>query len=243
MRAYASDLHIHTCLSPCGDLEMAPKNIVRRAREEGLNIIGITDHNTGKNVQAVLEAAQGVPVTVMPGMEVQTIEEVHVLTFFETIDELRRWDGMVYEALPDIKNNPDYFGDQPIVNAEGEIVGFEERLLLNSLQMTLEQVFREVGNIGGYCIPAHIDKDAFGLISHLGIIPRNLNIAAVEVRDLRQAPQLADVKGLQLIASSDAHFLAEVGTRGTNLLMEEASFSEVLMALEGKEGRRVVSLW
>jgi predicted metal-dependent phosphoesterase TrpH len=242
MRVYASDLHIHTCLSPCGDLEMAPKEIVRRAREEGLDIIGITDHNTGKNVQAVLEAAQGFPVTVMPGMEVQTIEEVHVLTFFETIDELRRWDGMVYEALPDIKNKPDYFGDQPIVNAEGEIVGYEERLLLNSLRMTLEQVFRAVGSIGGYCIPAHIDKDAFGLISHLGIIPSHLNIAVVEVRDLRQAPQRADVQGLQLIASSDAHFLAEVGTRGTDLLMEEASFSEMMMALEGKEGRKVVSL-
>lgn len=241
MRVYTSDLHIHTCLSPCGDLEMAPKDIVRRAREEGLDIIGITDHNTGKNVGAVLQAAEGFSVSVMPGMEVQTIEEVHVLTFFETLDDLRTWDGMVYEALPDIANNPDYFGDQPIVNADGEIVGFEEKLLLNSLQMTLEQVFREVGRIGGYCIPAHIDKDAFGLIRHLGLIPRNLNIAVVEVQDLQQAPQLADLKGLQLIASSDAHFLAEVGARRFDLLMEEATFLEITMALEGKEGRRVVS--
>jgi PHP family Zn ribbon phosphoesterase len=242
MRVYSSDLHIHTCLSPCGDLEMAPKDIVRRAREKGLDIIGITDHNTGKNVGAVLEAAHGFSVSVIPGMEVQTIEEVHVLTFFETIDDLRTWDGMVYEALPNITNNPAYFGDQPIVNADGEILGFEEKLLLNSLQMTLEQVFREVGSIGGYCIPAHIDKDAFGLISHLGMIPRNLNIAVAEVQDLQQAPQLADVKGLQLIASSDAHFLAEVGARRSDLLMKEASFFELLMALEGKEGRRVVSI-
>jgi predicted metal-dependent phosphoesterase TrpH len=99
MRVYSSDLHIHTCLSPCGDLEMAPKDIVRRACEEGLDIIGITDHNTGKNVGAVQEAAKGFSVSVMPGMEVQTIEEVHVLTFFETIDDLRTWDGMVYATL------------------------------------------------------------------------------------------------------------------------------------------------
>jgi PHP family Zn ribbon phosphoesterase len=242
MRVYSSDLHIHTCLSPCGDLEMSPKDIVRRAREEGLDIIGITDHNTGKNVEAVVEAAEKFPVAVMPGMEVQTIEEVHVLTFFETIDDLRTWDGVVYEALPDITNNPDYFGDQPIVNAGGEIVGFEKKLLLNSLQMTLEQVFREVRSMGGYCIPAHIDKVSFGLIGHLGFIPRNLNIAVAEVQDLQQAPQLADLQELQLVSSSDAHFLAEVGTRRSDLLMKEASFLELVMALEGKEGRRVVSI-
>jgi len=242
MRVYSSDLHIHTCLSPCGDLEMAPKDIVRRAREEGLDIIGITDHNTGKNVGAVQEAAKGFSVSVMPGMEVQTIEEVHVLTFFETIDDLRTWDGMVYEALPDIANNPAYFGDQPIVNADGEILGFEERLLLNSLQMTLEQVFREVGKLGGYCIPAHIDKESFGLIKQLGLIPLNLNIAVAEIQDLQQAPQLSELKGLQLIASSDAHFLAEVGARRSDLLLRETSFLELTMALEGKEGRRVVSI-
>jgi PHP family Zn ribbon phosphoesterase len=215
---------------------------VRRAREEGLDIIGITDHNTGKNVEAVVEAAEGFSLAVMPGMEVQTIEEVHVLTFFETIDDLRTWDGVVYEALPAITNNPDYFGDQPIVNAEGEILGFEEKLLLNSLQMTLEQVFREVRSMGGYCIPAHIDKESFGLIGHLGFIPLNLNIAVLEVQDLQQAPQRADLQGLQLIASSDAHFLAEVGTRRSDLLMKEVSFLELLMALEGKEGRKVVSI-
>jgi PHP family Zn ribbon phosphoesterase len=242
MRVYSSDLHIHTCLSPCGDLEMAPKDIVRRAREEGLDIIGITDHNTGKNVEAVVEAAEGFSVAVMPGMEVQTIEEVHVLTFFKTIDDLRRWDGLVYEVLPDIANNPAYFGDQPIVTADGEILGFEEKLLLNSLRMTLEQVFREVGRLGGYCIPAHIDKESFGLIGHLGFIPRNLNIAVAEVQDPQKAPQLADLQELQLITSSDAHFLAEVGTRRSDLLMEDASFLELLMALEGKEGRRVVSI-
>jgi PHP family Zn ribbon phosphoesterase len=242
MRVYSSDLHIHTCLSPCGDLEMAPKDIVRRAREEGLDIIGITDHNTGKNVGAVQEAAEGFSVSVMPGMEVQTIEEVHVLTFFETVDDLMTWDGMVYEALPDIANNPAYFGDQPIVNADGEILGFEEKLLLNSLRMTLEQVFREVGRLGGYCIPAHIDKESFGLIRHLGLIPLNLNIAVAEVQDLQQAPQRADLEGMQLITSSDAHFLAEVGTRRSDLLLREASFLELTMALEGKEGRRVVSI-
>lgn len=242
LRVYASDLHIHTCLSPCGDLEMAPKDIVRRAVEEGLDIIGITDHNSGKNVEAVIKAAEGAPVCVFPGMEVQTIEEVHILTFFEDVNTLREWDEIVYEELPDIPNNPDYFGDQPIVDTEGEIVRFEERLLLNSVQMTVDQVFSGVERLGGYCVPAHVDKGSFSLIGQLGFIPSNLNIAVVEVHDLQGASQLSELKGLQFITSSDAHFLSEVGSRRSNLLMGEVTFPELTRALEGREGRRIVSL-
>ncbi len=242
LRVYVSDLHIHTCLSPCGALEMAPKDIVRRALGEGLDIIGITDHNSAKNVGAVLEAAEGFPVSVIPGMEVQTIEEVHILTFFETLDVLHEWDEIVYRALPDIANNPDYFGDQPIVTVEGEILGFERKLLLNSVQMTVEQIFSEAERLGGYCLPAHVDKDSFALIGQLGFIPPNLHITAVEVQDLQRAQQLSELKGLQLVTSSDAHFLAEVGGKRSELFMEEASFPELTMALEGREGRRVLSL-
>jgi predicted metal-dependent phosphoesterase TrpH len=242
LRVYSSDLHIHTCLSPCGNLEMAPKDIVRRAVEERLEIISITDHNSGKNVEAVLHATEGHPLYLIPGIEVQTIEEVHLLTFFEDLNALMEWDRIVYEALPDIPNNPDYFGDQPIVNEDGEILRFEEKLLLNSVQMTVDQVFREVERRGGYCIPAHVDKGSFGIIGQLGFIPPSLNISIVEVHDLQKASQLSELEGLRYITSSDAHFLSEVGSRRTDLLIEEASFPELKLALEGKEGRRVVSL-
>ncbi|MBW2038590.1 MAG: PHP domain-containing protein [Deltaproteobacteria bacterium] len=242
LRVYTSDLHIHSCLSPCADLEMAPKDIVRRAAEEGLDIISITDHNSGKNVEAVIQAAEGSPVSIFPGMEVQTIEEVHILTFFKDLNALREWDEIVYEGLPDVPNNPDYFGDQPIVNMEGEILGFEEKLLLNSVQMTVDQVFKEVERWGGYCLPAHVDRGSFGLIGQLGFIPSNLNIVAVEVHDLHRADQLTELKGLRFITSSDAHFLSEVGGRRSDLLMEGVSFSELKMALEGRKGREIVSL-
>ena len=242
LRIYVSDLHIHTCLSPCGDLEMAPKDIVRRAVEEGLDLIGLTDHNSGKNVGAVLQAAEGSPVSIVPGMEVQSIEEVHVLTFFEDLNALREWDGIVYERLPDIPNNPDYFGDQAIVSAEGEILGFEGKLLLNSVQMTVDQVFNEVERLGGYCIPAHVDKVSFGLIGQLGFIPSNLDIRVVEVYDLHRAKDLSQLKGMRFITSSDAHFLSEVGKRRSHLLMAEVSLAELKMALDGREGRGIVSL-
>lgn len=240
MRVYSSDLHIHTCLSPCGDLEMAPKDIVRRAREEGLDIIGITDHNTGKNVGAVLQAAEGFSVSVVPGMEVQTIEEVHVLTYFGDLDALKEWDDIVHRELPDVPNNPDYFGDQPIVNADGEILGFEEKLLLNSVRMTLEQVFGEVQRLGGYCVPAHADRNSFALLTQLGFIPPNLNIVVVEVHDLQRAQRLVALKDLQLITSSDAHFLSEVGRGKSHLIMDGISFAELKMAFEGRNGRRVI---
>ena len=237
-----ADLHIHTCLSPCGDLEMAPKDIVRRAREVRLDMIAITDHNTGKNVEAVLQAAEGVPITVVPGMEVQTIEEVHILTLFQDLNVLREWDEMVYEGLPDIPNNPDYFGDQPIVNMEGEILGFEEKLLLNSVQMTVDQVFRKVEKLGGYCIPAHVDKSSFSLIGQLGFLPPSLDIKVVEVHDPQGARRSPALKGLRFITSSDAHLLSEIGGKRTNFLMEGPSFWELRMALEEREGRRIMSV-
>jgi PHP family Zn ribbon phosphoesterase len=240
MRVYSSDLHIHTCLSPCGDLEMAPKDIVRRAREEGLDIIGITDHNTGKNVGAVLQAAEGFFVSVVPGMEVQTIEEVHVLTYFGDLDALKEWDDIVYRKLPDVRNNPDHFGDQPIVNVDGEILGFEGKLLLNSVRMTVDQVFGEVQRLGGYCVPAHADRNSFALLTQLGFIPPNLNIVVVEVHDLQRAQGLVALKDLQFITSSDAHFLSEVGRGKSHLIMDGISFAELKMAFEGRNGRRVI---
>jgi PHP family Zn ribbon phosphoesterase len=240
MRVYASDLHIHTCLSPCGDLEMAPKDIVRRAREEGLALIGITDHNSSKNVGAVLEAAEGTSVSVIPGMEVQTIEEVHVLTYFGDLDALKEWDEIVYRELPDVLNNPDHFGDQPVVTIEGEILGFERKLLLNSVRMTVDQVFGEVQRLGGYCVPAHTDKNSFSLLTQLGFIPPNLHIVIVEVHDLQRAQRLAALKDLQFITSSDAHFLSEVGKGKSHLIMDGISFAELQMAFEGRNGRRVI---
>jgi len=240
LRVYTADLHIHTCLSPCGDLEMSPRSIVHRAVDAGVDIIAITDHNSGKNVEAVLDAAAEVSVTVVPGMEVQTVEEVHVLTLFGDLDSLRRWGDRVDEALPDVANRPDYFGDQPIVTADDEITGFESKLLLNSIAMTIEEVFRNVRGLGGYCIPAHVDKMSFGLIGQLGFIPPALSIGVVEVSDMAKAKDLPSLQGRRIITTSDAHFLVDIGSKTTRLLLEDATFDEIVMALEEQDGRRIV---
>jgi hypothetical protein len=242
LRVYTSDLHIHTCLSPCGALEMAPVDIVRKAQAAGVDLISITDHNSAKNVRAVREAAHETGLSVVPGMEVQTLEEVHVLTLFGSLDTLEEWDRIVYERLPDIANNPEYFGDQAIVTAQGEITAFEPKLLLNSIEMTLDEVCRTVMAMGGLCIPAHADKNAFGIIGQLGFIPGDLDIVAVEVFDLARLEELPELQKTRIISSSDAHFLVDIGSKRTRFRMADTSFGELALALRGRDGRDILPI-
>jgi PHP family Zn ribbon phosphoesterase len=238
-RVYAADLHVHTCLSPCADEEMSPRNIVRTAVEGGLDIIAVTDHNSGKNVRAVKEAASDLQLTVIPGMEIQSREEVHLLSLFGSIEVLEEWDSYIYEYLPDVLNDPAIFGYQPIVDKEGYVLRFEERLLINSLDLSLEAVVEGVGDRGGICIPAHVDREAFSIIGHLGYIPPDLPLAAVEVTGDRRdmVPE-----GYEVVTDSDAHFLDTIGTRRTLFLLEAPTFEEVCRGLRGEGGRRIQGL-
>jgi PHP family Zn ribbon phosphoesterase len=166
LREYRADLHIHTCLSPCASLDLSPQRIVERAKAERLDIIAITDHNTAKNVQAVMELGEREGLKVIPGMEVQTREEIHLLSLFPGGSSITFWDEEVYQHLPDVKNDPEFFGDQPVVDFEGNILHFEERLLINSLDLSLEEVKHRVEVKGGLIVPSHFDKGSFSLISH-----------------------------------------------------------------------------
>ena len=239
VRVYASDLHVHTCLSPCADEEMSPGNIVRTALGERLDIIAVVDHNSGKNARAVMEAATDFPLTVIPGMEVQSREEVHLLSLFASVEALEEWDAFVYEHLPDVHNDPDVFGYQPIADKEGYVLRFEEKLLINSLDLSLEEVVKGVKDRGGICIPAHVDREAFSIIGQLGYIPLDLPIAAVEItggqRDM--VPE-----GYEVVAASDAHFLRAIGMRRTYFLLEAPTLEEIHRGLRREGGRHVTRL-
>ena len=176
-----ADLHIHTVLSPCAEVEMIPPLIVRRARELGLGLIGITDHNSAENVAAVIEATEGSGVAVLPGIEVQTREEVHLVTLFDTAEQALTWQMEVYDHLPDLRNNEDHFGAQFVVDATGEYVRRNERFLLTSTDMSLEMVVAMVHDLGGLALPAHVDRPAFSLIANLGFVPPDLDVPAVEI--------------------------------------------------------------
>jgi len=244
LKEYSADLHIHTCLSPCASLDLSPREIVERAKSESLDIIAITDHNTAKNVQVVMRLGEKQGLKVIPGMEVQTREEIHLLTLFPDWTATATWDEEVRGHLPQVRNDPQVFGDQPIVDEEGNILQFEERLLLNSIDLSLEEVKRRVEGRGGLIIPSHFDKGAFSLISQLGLIPPDLELEALEMSRGSHVRGLEGMGASPLripkIVSSDAHRLEDIGNARTIFLLAEASLEELRLAFRGQAGRKIV---
>ena len=242
LRFFLADLHVHTCLSPCAELEMLPELIVGRAQELGLQIIAVTDHNSAENVAAVVTAARGKGITVLPGMEVQTREEVHLLTLFDTLEQVTLWQEQVYASLPPLRNDESVFGEQLVLDADGKPSGYLDRLLLTSTAFSVEEIVQRVAGLGGLCIPAHVDRTVYSIIFNLGFIPPELDVVGAEIShnvDLVQArerfPQLARYS---LVAGSDAHRLGDMARR-TTFKMAQATVSELALALTGAEGREV----
>lgn len=237
------DLHLHTVLSPCGEVEMIPPLIVEQAKRLGLGAIAVTDHNSAENVQAVIEAGRQVELTVVPGMEVQTREEVHLVCLFDTLEQDLAWQEGVYAHLPPLKNRPDTFGPQFVVDSEGEFVRENDRLLLSSVSWSVEEVTSRVRALGGLCIPAHVDRPSFSLIANLGLVPADLNFEALELSRLTDpksaASRFPQLAGYPLIVSGDAHQLSDMQGR-TMIKVEELTIAEIRLALQGQEGRRVI---
>ncbi len=235
MRWYKIDLHIHTCLSPCAELDMTPRRIVKRAKEVGLDVIAICDHNASENVGASIRAGQQEGVVVLPGMEVCTKEEVHIICIFENLDELLKLQHEVNLNLPG-ENRPEVFGDQVIVNELDEVEGFSNRLLIGATMLSLEDVVSKVSEIGGVTIAAHVDKPSHSIISQLGFIPHGLALCGVEIWNWSDYPRLRTMKlGVErypAIKCSDAHFLKDIGERFTRVSMDHASFQGVFKALK-----------
>ena len=241
LREYSADLHIHSCLSPCASLDLSPREIVERAKAESLDIIAVTDHNTAKNVQVIMGLAEGRGLKVIPGMEVQTREEIHLLALFPDWPSTAAWDEEVRRYLPDVRNDPEVFGDQPIVDDEGNILEFEERLLLNSIDLSLEEVKRRVEGHGGMTIPSHFDKGSFSLISQLGLIPEDMELEVLEASRKTPFPSMGNVSPhIPRIVSSDAHRLEDIGNARTIFLLAEATLGELRLAFRGQAGRKIV---
>lgn len=228
---FAVDFHIHTALSPCGDEDMTPCNIVNMAILKGLDIIAVTDHNSCSNLPAVMEAAKENGLMVIPGMEVQTKEEVHILCLFKRMEGAIKFAEIVYNSLPNIKNNEEIFGRQLIFNNLDEIVAKEDKLLLSSTVLSVNDVFILVRGLGGICIPAHVDRQGFSIITNLGFIPPDLKVKTIEISKkstpetvLRKYPFLNKFK---YIVSSDAHYLQDISEREFFIELDFLSVSEL----------------
>ena len=240
VKSYIAELHAHTVLSPCAEVEMIPPLIVPAALAKGINLLAITDHNASANVIAVQHAAQGTGLTVVPGMEFQTREDVHVLCLFDTLAQLAAWQDVVNEHLPPLENNIEYFGEQFVVDATGGFIGRETRLLLTSADLSIEQTIRAVSALGGWVIPAHVDRKANGLIAHLGFVPPDAAIDTLEISrniSFEKAPEkYPQIRGYPLVQDGDAHRLNEF--LGVNeFTVENPTIAELRMAVQGEEGR------
>lgn len=244
MKNHRADLHIHTTISPCGDLEMHPVKIVSEAVKKGLDIIGITDHNSTRHCSLISRLAAEQGIFVLQGAEVTTKEEVHCLVFFENIDALSTFQEFLDNNLPDILNVPEIFGYQVQVDENEMIIFEEERLLLNAINKSLEDVESFVHSLNGLFIPAHIDRKKNSIYSQLGFIPANLNADALEVSRQSTPEQFGilhpEINRYPLIRSSDAHTQENIGKAVTNFLIAKSSFSEISLALRNEGGRRIL---
>ena len=231
MSRYRCDLHIHSCLSPCGDEDMTPGNIVGMALLNGLNIVALTDHNSTKNCPAFFKIAKDNGIIPVAGMELTTSEDVHAVCLFRDLESAMDFGAYVDAHRFKIKNEADIFGRQLIVDEDDEVCGEEEYLLINASYLSLEDAYREVTSRGGVCYPAHIDRSSSGIISMLGDFPPEPHFTAFELNDitslsdcLGKHPILTD-RSLIHVASSDAHYLTDISEEGFSIELEDEPYS------------------
>lgn len=206
------DLHIHSALSPCGDNDMTPNNIVNMAYLKGIDVIAVTDHNSCGNVRAVQRVAEG-KLMVIPGMEIETSEEVHILGLFPSIEAAEEMEDVIKACSAAIKNRPEIFGNQYYMDENDEIVGEEERLLVTATGLDIYAAVANILRLGGVPIAAHIDRASYSVLSNLGFIPPNLNIGTVEITSANRDAMIDRYTDYVVLTSSDAHYLGDISER------------------------------
>lgn len=235
MSRYYCDLHIHSCLSPCGDDDMTPGNIVGMAVLNGLNIVALTDHNSTKNCPAFFKIAKDFGIIPIAGVELTTAEDVHVVCLFRSLESAMEFGEFIESKRFLIKNNAEIFGKQSITDENDEIIGEEPYLLINAVNLSLDEAFKEVKARGGVCYPAHIDRGSNGIISMLGDFPPEPYFTAFELNDiaslgesLEKFPILSE-RGLVHVASSDAHYLPDISEKGFAIDIDDEPYSSELV--------------
>ncbi|MBM4161217.1 MAG: PHP domain-containing protein [Ignavibacteria bacterium] len=242
LKCYRADLHIHTCLSPCGDLSMSPRKIVAEALRKEIDIIGICDHNSAENIPAVTKAAQGKDVVVIPGMEVCTKEEIHVIALFDDIDSSFKLQSLVHDNLRG-ENDPEAFGMQVIANEFDEVEGFQTKLLIGASELPVELVVDTIHQLNGIAIASHIDRESYSVISQLGFIPETTKFDALEfssnTSDAEARRRWHQYTHYPFVRNSDAHKLEDIGKGMCECTIREPSLQEIAKALRNEGGRTV----
>lgn len=243
LKQFRTDLHIHTCLSPCADIEMTPSAIVKTAVEKAIDIIAITDHNSAENIISTQKAAVNKNTTVLAGMEITSSEEAHILALFDDIEGIQKLQDIVYRNLQSGENNENLFGEQIVVNENDEVLDFNKKLLIGATSLSAQEIVKTIHSLGGIAVASHVDREAFSIISQLGFIPKDLQFDALEISPkINKGKAEFSFRGYRFfpwITSSDAHWLKDMGRRTTGFYMHEPTIEEMRMALRNIEGRKV----
>ena len=234
------DFHIHSCLSPCGDTDMTPNNIVNYAKIMGYDVIALTDHNTALNCPAVAKIAEENGITFIPGMELCTSEEVHIVCLFYTLEDALNFSEYVKSTMPPIKNKPSVFGEQLICDENDNVIGQEEILLVTASGISTEKVVKKVAEFNGICYPAHIDRSSFSILSNLGTIDEYFGFKCAEIYDILKEDELKKkhpyLERLKILSDSDAHYLENMRIPQQIIDVPENNINAILNYLNKNEG-------
>lgn len=229
------DFHIHSGLSPCGSEDMSPNNIVNMSLIKGLDVIAITDHNGIANARVTVEVGHNAGLLVIPGMEIQTVEDVHIVALFKHIDALETFYDEIKDQRLLIKNKPERFGDQLIFNQEDEVVSYEENYLITPFNLTIDKIIEIAKGYEGIVFPAHINRNSFSIIKSLGFIDASLDIKNIEWYGKR--PDDAESYGNRMfkpyreLINSDAHELINISEKENYLEVSEKTIEAIFDTL------------
>ena len=233
MTRYFYDLHIHSCLSPCGDEDMTPNNIAGMAAIKGLNVLALTDHNTAKNCPAFFVACRKQGIIPIAGIELSTEEDIHLVCLFEELDDAMRFDAVLEEHLLPIDNRPEIFGEQLILNADDEPMGEVQKLLISPTDLPIDEAIKLARSYGAHVHPAHIDRESNGIIAILGDIPSEYGFKIFEMRDRSNAERIMgtveELNEKNILVCSDAHQLWNISEAENSFLIDDEPYSSRLV--------------
>ncbi len=233
---YYYDLHLHSCLSPCGDMDMTPNNIVNMAKLLGLDVIALTDHNTSLNCEAAMKAGEKIGLLVIAGMELTTSEDIHAVCLFPTLEKALKWNDYVDNHRIKIKNKPDIYGRQVIMNENDEETGETEHLLIPATDISIMSAHKLVKDFGGVCYPAHIDRDSLSILSVLGEIDESCGFTTAELADKTRLSALRAqhpiLNTLKIVTNSDAHYLENMREAENFIELPELTAENVIEYLD-----------
>lgn len=237
MEVYA-DLHLHSCLSPCGDNDMTPYNLVQMAKLLGYDIIALTDHNTCRNCKSAEAVGKKIGLTVVSGMELCTAEEIHCVCLFPDSDTAEAFSEYTHTTLPHVKNQPEIFGEQRIMDCADTVLDTEPLLLTTASSVSVDALVPLVRKFGGACFPAHLDRASYSLLSVFGFLYPELQFTAAEFTSQADLPSYLELhpllRNMRILQNSDAHYLENMLEPSAPLILRECSAQALIAYINGK---------